>query len=410
MSISHSREQVSSRKIVVQQRAGCAVCGNISPSEVLALPQLPLTGIYVKDHAGDNKYPNIDQALDLCEECGHGQLRYLLDQTYLYEDTYTHRGSESPIAVGVNDFFADWLELLAPGRRFHRIIDAGCGDLYLLKKVAHRGERLLGIDPIWRGNDHIVNEKILVRGQFIQDVDIAHDLGGPPDLIISNHTFEHITDVREQLQRLMAAADEAALFVVEVPSFDSLLATSRFDQVFHQHVNYFTVSSFKRLIAEVGGVYVNHTFNYKYWGGTLLIAFTKEQAASRSAVAVGDVRPTRARVETSVRLFERQLLMARELVDQFSEPFYGYGAAQILPILAYHLDSDLSFLEGIIDDNPRRHGLSYPHLPCVITLPEPGFTLAKSGVFITALDSVRPILRRVTELNARRIVVPLHSF
>ncbi|KKK78811.1 hypothetical protein LCGC14_2839810, partial [marine sediment metagenome] len=68
-----------------------------------------------------------------------------------------------------------------------------------------------------------------------------------------------------------------ALFIIEVPSFDTLINNHRFDQVFHQRVNYFSLSSMKKLIDLSGCEYIDHTFNYNFWGGTMLFAFKKSE-------------------------------------------------------------------------------------------------------------------------------------
>ena len=47
----------------------------------------------------------------------------------------------------------------------------------------------------------------------------------------------------------------------------------------------------------------------------------------------------------------------------------GYGAGQMVPSLAYHLKSDLSFLKYIVDDNKAKHGQYSPglHIPVFST-------------------------------------------
>jgi hypothetical protein len=85
---------------------------------------------------------------------------------------------------------------------------------------------------------------------------------------------------------------------------------------------------------------------------------------------------------------------------------WGYGAAQMLPTLAYHMESDLSFLAGIYDDCKFRPGLTYPHIPVRIHRPTEGLKLDDATVMITALDAVRPIMNRLRDFNPGYIVVP----
>lgn len=392
---------------VLRQRTQCAICQSESLSTVLELPKLPLTGIFVSAKS-DGRYPPEDQALLLCGECGHGQLQNILDPTFVYGDTYTHRSSGSSIATAGNDFFFNFLMRLNGTRRFKRIVDIGCNDLYLLRKLEPYGERLLGVDPILKGASREAGGKFKVVGDFAERVDFGAEMGGSPDLVVSCHAFEHVLEPRPILEHVVEVAEPGALLVVEVPGFDSLLRLTRFDQVFHQHLHYYSVASFVRLIREIGAQYVAHAFNYSYWGGTMLVAFQK---ASAAGLAEPDaIRPTRQLVADRYALFCQQLASIMALLEAGDAgSIYGLGAAQMLPVLAYHMKSNLSFLQCILDDDPRRHDLRYPGLPVSIRQPSPEMDLTAARVLITALDSSRALCKRAMALGAREILMPVQT-
>jgi hypothetical protein len=248
-----------------------------------------------------------------------------------------------------------------------------------------------------------------VIGKFIEEVDLAQELGGKPDLVVSTHTFEHIDEPKAEIQRLMAAAAPDALFVFEVPSFDTLMAISRFDQVFHQHLQYFSLASFQKMVEDLGCRVVAHSFNYYYWGGTMLVAFRRKASAAGEKKRF-TVHSEKA-VSESLARFRGQLRELNSAIDSLDDtPLYGYGAAQMLPTLAYHMGTDLSGLKAVLDDDPRREGLLYPGLAPRIEKPAAEFSLEGAAALITALDSVRPILRRVISLRPKRILLPLNIF
>lgn len=389
--------------ITTKQR--CTVCRGINVVQVLDLPQLPLTGIYIEGHGKDDAYPKVNQAWMLCTDCGHGQLKYVIDPAYLYEDTYTHRGGVSPIASGGNDFFVEFVDQIAGQRHFRLLVDVGCSDLYLAKKLRQRAEQVVGIDPIWIQKDHISPEGIRVIGKYVEQVNWSAELPEKPDFVVSAHTFEHIHEAGAELARIIDAAADDALIIVEVPGTDSTIAALRFDQIFHQHINYYSVASFKRLIHELGCTYIRHTFNYSFWSGTMLMAFTKRASHARPT---DDPKITPENVLAAYEIFRKQISSFGESLRHVKEPIWGYGAAQMLPILAYHMNSDLGFLEGILDDNPNRHGKNFPHLAPVIRMPNTTIKLRDAAIIITALDSMRPILQRILPLAPRRVLVPLH--
>lgn len=394
--------------VIKRRNSSCAVCKASDPLQVLDLPALPLTGIYL-EHPSSAKVPPVDQGLLLCR-CGHAQLMNILDPSFVYDATYTHRASLSPIATGGNEFFCQFLKNVVGRRRFKRVVDVGCNDLYLLRKLEPLGKRLLGIDPIWRGREPEPSAKTKVLGRFIEEVDLEEELEGQPDLIVSTHTLEHLEDPRIQLERLVAKASPDAWFFIEVPSLDTLLEINRFDQVFHQHIQYFSLASFERMVRELGCELVEAKFNWGMWGGTMLTAFRKLPGRSRPTPRPGPRKPSAALVRTSFKRFRAQLRGALDAVEGLGGlPIYGFGAAQMLPTLAYHLESDLGFLEAIYDDDPRREGLCYPSLRPQIQRPAPETVLDNAGVLVTALDSTRPILKRLLPMRPRRIIIPVAS-
>jgi hypothetical protein len=165
------------------------------------------------------------------------------------------------------------------------------------------------------------------------------------------------------------------------------------------------------MVDEAGGEYHSHTINPDYWGGTMLVAFTKRSHGARRVSPLTTERPTELLIRRSYAAFRRQLDDLAMAMDTLAPPrLCGYGAAQMVPTLAYHMDSDLSCLECIWDDNADRAGLMYPHLPVPIRRPPADLVLDGAAVLVTALDSVRPILARLAALRPRHILVPLHTF
>ncbi|MBI3316121.1 MAG: methyltransferase domain-containing protein [Candidatus Omnitrophica bacterium] len=341
------------RAVKTTLKSSCSVCGGVSLEKVLSLPGFPLTGVYVEKPCS-GRFPDFDQELMLCRTCGHAQLSRVVDPDYLYVKTYSHRSSESLISIQGNDFFLGFLDRISDHRRFKSVLEVGCNDLYLLKKLRKKCSSGCGIDPIWRGKPPKSESGINVIGKFIEEVDLEKEMEERPDLVISAHTFEHMNDPRGSLEKLMRFASKEALFIVEVPGFESLLDGRRFDQVFHQHIQYFSVASFYRLIEDLGGNCLGHVFNKDYWGGTLLVAFCKKESVSGP--------------EKSPRNFQA-------------------------PTASF--------------DNPARDGLAYPDLVPSIRRPWDGLNLQNAGVLITALDSARPILSRLRTLEAKKAINPL---
>lgn len=393
--------------VQVTRRHVCAACGNRDLDEVIALPRLPLTGIFVLPEERGN-YQEFDQAFMRCTACGHGQLRDTISPTYLYQDTYTHRSSLSPISRRGNDFFLNFVEEIIGNRNFDCIAEIGCNDLYLLRKLAGRGKICVGFDPIWKDQSRDSSESINVHGKYVEEIDPVADLPVRPDLVLSAHTFEHVDNPLESLRGPYERAQPGALFVLEIPSLETLLTIGRFDQIFHQHLNYFSMHSLRRMIEELGGEFIAHRYNYSYWLGTQLVAFSKPQRTDNSVGA--SAKPqlvTRERILLGYKSYCRSMECLNESLGRLTNSgatAIGFGAAQMLPMLAYHMKSDLGNLRFILDDNLDKKGRTYPSIATTIDFAPDYESLKDYAVLITALDSSRSITERLKALSARYIV------
>jgi hypothetical protein len=391
-------------------RETCIACGAADLERLIELPRLPITGVFVDPDASREHLPQ-DQAFLRCETCGHGQLERSLDPDYLYRETYTHRSSFSRISIDGNHSFLEFVCGIEPDRQYQHCVEVGCNDLILLRQLRPRVQESTGFDPIWNTAAPPKEPGIRVVGKYIEEIQPMADLAVRPDLVVSIHTFEHVHDPLPHLSRIVAHATADALVVIEVPSLDTLVHTARFDQIFHQHLNYFTLESLVRMATRMDLEYVSHRYNYRYWLGTMAVAFRKRRGAVAAAVPARS--PTREAVLGQFATFRTMLRFLDSTLESLRErrvPIYGYGAAQMVPVLGYHMHFSLDALEAIIDDDERKAGRTYPGMSVRISPLPPADRIEAAAVLVTALDSTRPILSRLLSLAPRYIINPLQLF
>lgn len=392
---------------VIAQREFCSVCSGKQLDIVIDLPNLPLTAKY-SDVLNTNRVPGIDQQLLMCGNCGHTQLARQVSPELLYSDSYVFRTSASDTARKGTGFYMAMLDELTNGRKIDCVLDVGCNDLYLLDQLRDRAKVRIGIDPIWSSKEEqVLDDSITVIGSNVEDVNLNSVLDSPPGLIICRHTLEHIYQPRNVLEQLFSVASADTLFLFEVPGFDALVRRFRFDQVFHQHLQYFSLISFRRLIEEVGGEYIAYRESYHDWGA-LLVAFTKKarhnSISNNNAVSPYSIDT----ICQKYNVFQQGLSVVRDVLKSFEgTTVYGYGAAQMLPILAYHLHDDLSLLEAVIDDDPAKAGLYYWNLPLSISSSDVK-NMDESSVFITAVDCVASIMKKLLVTRPKNVIYPFN--
>jgi cyclopropane-fatty-acyl-phospholipid synthase len=398
------------KKIAFKKRTRCMICNSLNSDPVISLPNFPLTEIYVQNKVTE-KLGFVDQEFCFCRNCGHGQISNIIDSEIVYGENYATRTSISSSAMTAIDVFLDFVKEITGNKKFKRIIDIGCNDLYALKKLSEKADSFYGIDPIWKDKSHTDN-KINVIGDFVENLDFNQfDLS--ESLILSSHTIEHIEDPQKLVGLLVDNSSKDTIFFFQFPSFEYLVKTAHFDQIFHQHLNYFTLASVLQMLESVGAELVAFKTNPWHWG-TLMIAFKKKNT---NAISRHEqfrrlaVIPTEGEIKKKYAFFKDLMRMANERMCSLKdERVYGFGAALMLPVQSYYIKS-LSNLKYIIDDDKSKEGLYYLNFPIQIISSEKIADLKSSTIFICAINSkvpLRGIISKLLTLNVKEIIIPLN--
>ena len=388
------------------QRDSCEICGTKSSSPVIDLPDLPLTEIYSSELIQD-KVGVANQGLDFCDHCGHAQLSNVVDVELQYGETFSYffRTGESASGRSSIDYFIDFMSRTCGDEKFNNILEVGCNDLYLLNQLEDRANSLTGIDPMLKDiGENMSKGKITAIGDFFENVKLDDHF----DVIICKDTLEHVANPKEFTKRLIDQAHEDTFFYMQFPCLESTIEDLRFDQVFHQHLNYFTVQTVIHMLNDLNCNLIDIDFNYEHWGA-LAIAFKKGEYNGKFDQDIW--RITREDISQRYNVFKQEMSSVNSRLEYFkNERIYGYGAALMLPVLSYFLDNDLSCLECIVDDDPRKDGLYYLNLPVQIRGRDAIENEREAIFFLTAvasLSNVRRILPNLFKFRPKHVIVPM---
>ena len=401
----HENIHTYDENVILSKRTQCSVCDSRDLIEIMNMPSLPITGLFSPKKEPFH-LPGIDQSLLWCLECGHGQLMNQVSPKILYDSQkYSFRTSMSSTAQHGTKIFLDYLKELVPSEKFNCVIDVGCNDLYLLNEMKSFSKTRIGLDPIWIKQEINNGDPALhVIGGTVEETDLAHALSCRPDCVLCRHTLEHIFDPQLVLQKLIDCAADNALFLFEIPGFDALITRGRFDQVFHEHLQYFSLRSFEALLNRLGAELIGYRENYHNWGA-LLVAFRKKRSVQKHF----EFAFKKKDIKNKLNLFFKQMDSTRRTLLELKESgIYGYGAALMLPVLAYHLKTDLSFIKAVLDDDRDKDGYFYANLPLQVKHAESIEDFNNLTVFITAIDNVKPIMIKLLQNRPKHIVYPLH--
>jgi len=201
------------------------------------------------------------------------------EQRYnLYDYSYT--SANSKVSRNHWDSFASDVCSTFPSKR--RILEIGSNDGYLSKQFKNMGHKVIGVDPSKK-----MKELAKERGidtfcklfNYDESLNIK-DAVGEFDLVIANNVFNHANDALDFAKGVEQVLADKGTFIFEVPYWYNTIVDKRFDQIYHEHVSYFTVKSTVKLLAKVG----LKVYNVKwvdYHGGSIRV-FAKKGNCSIS--------------------------------------------------------------------------------------------------------------------------------
>lgn len=385
------------------------MCGQPSSKPVFELPDFPMTEIYVKDIVKE-RLGFVDQSFHMCDRCGHGQIANVIDLELQYgnSEQFYFRASESATGRESADFFIGFLNSVVNAKRFKNIVEVGCNDMYVLNALKSRADRLIGVDPILKKKEkEYTKENIVAIGDFLENVRLDGDI----DLVLCKDTLEHVSEPVQFIKKILDMVRDDTTFIFQFPLLETLLSGCRFDQVFHQHLNYFSIQSIVFMLNKLGCELLDYKINWNHWG-MVLIAFRKSKGKPENKYKYSKL--TGPQVLKRYKVFKDNMRATNGRINLLKdEKIYGYGAALMLPALSYYLENDLSSFACIIDDDRSKTGLSYINLPVNIRTSEGIDDIRDSIVVITAvsaINNVRRILVKLADLNPKQIIVPMGTF
>ena len=343
------------------------VCGKKFKKEnKIFFKKFPRTEIIKKNKSSLKNY-SFDQEIAQCQNCNHLALTRQIDPKYIYNDNdYIFSSSNSYSAIFANEIFFKFINgYLNKRKKIRSILEIGSNDLYLLKKFYKIANKLTGIDPVIKKDkkySKIKTIKKFFNNQSLEKIDDDNEL------IICGHTLEHVEKPEVFIKNVLTKANKNTKIFFQFPSSESLINSGSYDQIHHQHYNYFSINSINEMIKRCGGKLIDFSYNNLHYGA-LMIFFSKKDSKIKSLKTVKKNNKF-ININTSYECFSNHLLSCKKIIFNAlknNKKFYVVGAGLMLPLVNYHLGGLLNIANGILDDDKRKIGKYFPGINVKIT-------------------------------------------
>ncbi len=375
----------------------CPCCAH-EVEGIIKIKKYPLTEFYKAYENGDVQLDGyLDQELCYCDQCSHLFLEKIIDVREIYTN-YLTTTTSSKGAIDCLLNFKKFIEAKLNVNDFTHLIDIGGNDSYFLELFDGSKLGRVNIDANAEGKGNIE-----VIKNFLEDVDLV-PFTSHKKIVVSSHTIEHLENPADLIRKIAEVVSGQDCVFLQFPSLEMMVKDARFDQVCHQHLNYFSLASISKLLKNYGLNVVGHEYDSSHFG-TLRIMAKKSNTsdASLSLVPITSLEITKRYSE-----FKSYYISLQNILQEKFRRQQGFGAGLMVPTLAYYLPL-INDLEVILDENSSKFNKRFINLAPEIR--NASTIDIKKPIIITSISTktaARGIYAKLSALGCEDIVIPTH--
>lgn len=262
-----------------KSRNKCLCCNKKFLSEIINLGSHSFADRFIPISKSGKKDPVYPLILDICRKCNFIQSRIITDPKHRYIDLdYSYTSDNSKYSRNHWIKFANTLD-----KKFNikkkKIIEIGSNDGFLSSILKKKGANVLAIDA----------SKFMVNICLKKKINSVHSIFdytqskkikkkyGEADIIIANNVFNHSNEPNNFIKGVNNLLKSDGKFIFEQPNFTEGVLSLKFDQIYHEHISYFTVKNINSILNYNNFKIINISKN-DYHGGSLRTVAVKKES------------------------------------------------------------------------------------------------------------------------------------
>jgi len=358
--------------------------------------------------------------LERCNTCANVQLRDCIAPEKLYS-RYLYMTPDSPSLTQHYAFLAGELTDRAVLRSGSLVVEIGSNTGKFLRHLQPLVRKVVGIDPTANICEVANQSGIETICDFFNDTsaEVLKERFGRPALIVARHCFAHNPDPHEMLRGVTRLLDGDGYFVVENAYLLNTVENNEFDQIYHEHMFYYSIRSMQALLAQ-HGMHIVDVLMVPVHGGSIVFLIKKIAPGDQLGAAVeeGARREDHALTpETFNRFVANTLEIRRRLREKVSDllgtrqRIYTYGATAKGNTLLNFVGISAAEIPFCVDSTPAKHGRYLPKSNIKVISEEEGLASPPDYFLLTAWNYRDEIIAKVRRRgNVRsKFIVPIPS-
>jgi SAM-dependent methyltransferase len=254
----------------------CRSCSSTDLTPILSLG-LQYPSNFIELNSIPDKKEKIPLELIFCEkkDCGLLQLKHTASRESLYKEYWFRSGLNEKMVDALKDITKSVEKRISLSEN-DIVLDIGCNDGTLLRSYQSK-VRLVGFEPA----SNLVNEAskdtdLIINNFFSFFEFVQHFPNERIKVITSVAMFYDLEDPNSFVSDIVNCLDQDGIWVIQMAYLIPMLELNAFDNIVHEHLEYWSLKSVKRLLEEYGLEIFDVELNDVYGGSFRIFVKTKK--------------------------------------------------------------------------------------------------------------------------------------
>ena len=221
----------------------CRCCGSKKLKRVISLGHQPLAN-NLNDKI-DQKQELYPLEMNVCEDCFNCQLSVAVDSKKMFSNYLYQSSTTKSFKSHFKEAAEKYIKEFNLNQNDAYIIDVGSNDGIGLKPFKDKGfKKLLGIEPA-KNLSVLANKNGINTYNGFLTKEILNKVDKDADLILASNVFAHADNLKSMAKCMLQLLKKDGILVIEVQYLLNTLKDLTFDNIYHEHYNYWSLTSLK---------------------------------------------------------------------------------------------------------------------------------------------------------------------
>ncbi len=359
----------------------CRICKEQSLKKFLSLGKMPVANAFLKKEDLKKKEYTYNLEVGFCEKCKMVQLIDIVPyEKYIIpdENKKTHYAFFSSTSKFMERHFAELVGHVEKTflDKDSKVLEIGSNDGIMLKTF--KKNSVIGVEPSSNVAEVAIKQGIETIIDFFSK-ELAEKIfkkRGKFKAILSTNVTLNIIDIHSMMEGVKLLLEDKGVFITEDPYIVDILEKSSYDQIYDEHIWYFSVTSFSNLL-KMHDLEIFDAERLWVHGGSMRIFVCKKGAYEKTRRLEGYLKLEEEKKIDSITSYldfarsveksKKDLVALLKKLKSEGKRIVVYAASSKSTIILNYCNIGSQLIDYISDSTPTKQGLFSPgkHIPIV---------------------------------------------